>query len=205
MLPHHARREPRLPPRRLDFLFQEAARFASGVARAGIGEGATFVVGGAGGLAGFFAFAVLHLEIAQIAAGTVDRGLYAFDTRLDHAGAAHTGDAAASRYARRHGVLQPAHGRAAFDVRIVEAPRAATAVALAQQRAILRIARRDRGAEIVSAGPVERRLGARRPARKRERKQRSAGHDACQDGQAALPHRNSFRVIDDARVFQPAI
>src|SRR6478735_7566520 len=68
VLSHHARRESRLPPRRLDLLFQETARFASRVARAGIGEGAAFVVGGADGLAGFFAFAVLHLEIAQIAA-----------------------------------------------------------------------------------------------------------------------------------------
>src|SRR3954451_16423045 len=101
-LSHHARGEPRLAARRLDVLFQEAARFTAGIAGAGIGEGAALVVGSAGGLADFLALAVLELEIAQVPAGAVDRRLDAFDARLDHAGTPHTGDAAAARDARRH-------------------------------------------------------------------------------------------------------
>src|SRR5947199_58138 len=62
-LPHDARRKPRLAPRRLDVLLQEAVRFLAGIAGPGIGPGAAFVVGGAGGLAGV------------VAAGTVEIGL----------------------------------------------------------------------------------------------------------------------------------
>ena len=56
-LPHHARGKPRLAPRRLDVLFQEAMRFAAGIAGPRIGPGPAFVVGGAGRLAGLVAFA----------------------------------------------------------------------------------------------------------------------------------------------------
>ena len=77
-LPHHARGKPGLPPRRLDVLLQEAMRFLAGIARPGIGPGAAFVVGGAGGLAGVVAVAALEVETLVVAAEAVDRG---FDRR----------------------------------------------------------------------------------------------------------------------------
>ena len=54
-----------------------------------------------------------------------------------YAGTAHPGNAATARHACRHGVLEPAHRRTAFDIRIAEAPGPAAAIALAEQRAIL--------------------------------------------------------------------
>src|ERR1700748_1099325 len=79
-LPHHARRETRLAPRRLDVFFQEAVRGLAGIARARISPGAAFVVGGAGSLGLVVpATAPLEIEITVIAAEAVDRG---FDRRV---------------------------------------------------------------------------------------------------------------------------
>ena len=44
-------------------------RLAADIARAGIGPGPAFVVGGAGGLAGLVALAALEVETAVVAAG----------------------------------------------------------------------------------------------------------------------------------------
>src|SRR5882724_5486109 len=94
LLPHHAGREPGFPPWRLDVFLQEAMRFAPGIAGPRIGPGAAFVVGGAGRLAFVVAFApALHIEILVVAAKAVDRGFDRGVARLDHAGAAHAGDA----------------------------------------------------------------------------------------------------------------
>src|ERR1700761_9311390 len=143
-LPHHARDEPGLAARRLDFLFQEAMRLAAGIAGAGKGPGAAFVVGGAGGLAGLVALAVLELKTVIVAAGPGDRVLDAGIARLDDAGAADAGDAAIVRHPRRHRALQPAH-RARGDVgRIAEGPGAAMPVTFTGERAIGRIARGHR-------------------------------------------------------------
>src|SRR5215510_14409296 len=88
-LPHHTRRKPGLPSRRLDVLLQEAMRFLAGIAGARVSPGAAFVVGGAGGLAGVVAVAGLEVEILVVAAEAVDRGLDGLGAPLDHAGAAH--------------------------------------------------------------------------------------------------------------------
>src|SRR5229473_7546941 len=144
LLPHHARDEPGLAPRRLDFLFQEAVGGFSGISRPRIGPGPALVVAGAGRLALIVAVAAFQFETAIIAAGPVDRGLDRAIARFDHAGAAHAGDAAIVLGARRHVALEPAD-RAAGDVgRVVEAPGPAPPVALAYQRAIRRIARLHR-------------------------------------------------------------
>src|SRR4051812_15685869 len=154
-LPHDARDKPRLAPRRLDVLFQIAVRVAADIAGSCIGPGAAFVVGGARRLAGLVAFSAFHVEIAIVAAETVDRGFDRTAVLLDHAGAAHAGDAAIVLGARRHVALEPAHRAAGGIGRIIEAPGAAAAVALAYQRAIRRIAGLHRRTRIIAAGPVE--------------------------------------------------
>src|SRR6185295_17351383 len=138
----HARGKPGFPPRRLDVLFQEAVRFLAGIAGPRIGPGAAFVVGGAGGLAGVVAaVAAFEIKALVVAAEAVDRGFDRLVAPLDHAGAAHAGDAAIALHPRRHVALEPAH-RAVGEVgRITEGPGAAAAVALAHQRAFRRIAR----------------------------------------------------------------
>src|SRR4051794_9653708 len=108
-LPHHAGNEARLAARRLDILFQETVRVAADIAGPCKGPGAALVVGGAGGLAGLVAFLAVQVEITVIAAEAVDRGFGRTDRLLDHAGAAHAGDAAIVLGARGHIVLQPAH------------------------------------------------------------------------------------------------
>src|SRR6202795_4040308 len=134
LLPHHARDEPGLAPRRLDFLFQEAVRGFSGIARPRIGPGPALVVAGAGRLAFVVAVAAFHFETAIIAAGPVDRGFDRAGARFDHAGVAHARDAAIVLGARRHVALEPAD-RAAGDIgRVVEAPGPAPPGALAYQR-----------------------------------------------------------------------
>src|ERR1700722_14955881 len=139
-LPHHARDEPGLAPRRLDFLFQEAVRLLADIARPRIGPGPAFIVLGAGCLAGFVALAAFEDEIAVVTAEPVDRGFDRTVARLDYAGAANARDAASILDPRRHIALQPAH-RAAGDIgRVVEAPRPAAPVAFAHQGAIRRIA-----------------------------------------------------------------
>src|SRR5258705_3139 len=71
-LPHHAGRKSRLAARRLDVLFQKAMRFAPGIAGAGIGPGAAFVVGGAGRLAGVVAVLGAEIEAFLVATQSVD-------------------------------------------------------------------------------------------------------------------------------------
>src|ERR1700722_5435003 len=102
LLPHHARDKTGPAPRRLDFLFQETVRVFAGISRPGIAPGPTFVVAGAGRLAGFVALAFFQFETVVVAAGPVDRGLDRPVARLDHAGAAHAGDTAGVLGARRH-------------------------------------------------------------------------------------------------------
>src|SRR6185437_1746169 len=129
--PHHARTEAGPAPRRLDFLFPETVRVPADIAGPREGPGATPVIGGAGGLAGSVTVAALDVETPVIAARPVDRGLLGKAARLDHAGAAHAGDAAIVLHARRHIALQPAHGADDGIDRIIEAPGMAAAVALA--------------------------------------------------------------------------
>src|SRR5438128_2323008 len=128
-LPHDAGRKPRLAPRRLDVLLQEAVRFLAGIAGPGIGPCAAFVVGGAGGLAGVVAaVAALEIKTLVVAAEAVNRGFDCLVAPFDHAGAAHAGDTAIALHPRRHVALEPAHR--AFDQvgRIAEGPGPAAAV-----------------------------------------------------------------------------
>src|SRR5450631_436065 len=97
------------------------------IARPRIGPGAAFVVVGAGGLAGLLAL-IFQSEIAVVAAEAVDRGFDRAVLRLDHAGAAHAGDAAIVLGAGRHGILQPAHRAAGGIGRIGKGPGPAAAV-----------------------------------------------------------------------------
>src|SRR3954463_955073 len=154
-LPHHARDEPRLAPRRLDVFFQLAVRVATDITGPCIGPGAALVVRVAGRLARLVALAAFDLEAAVVAPEPVDRGFDRTAALLDHAGAAHAGDAAIVLGARRHVALEPAHRAAGGIGRIIEAPGAAAAVALAYQRAIRRIAGLHRRTRIIAAGPVE--------------------------------------------------
>src|SRR6476619_6138371 len=132
-LSHHPRDEPGLAARRLDVFFQEAVRFLPDISRPCIGPGPAFVVARAGRLASLVAVTALEVEIAVIATEPVDRDLLRAVARLDHAGSADARDAAVVLDARRHAALQPAD-RAADEVgRVVEAPGAATPVALAYQ------------------------------------------------------------------------
>src|SRR5450755_2184909 len=129
LLPHHARGEPGPAPRRLDFLFQKAVRGFSGISRPRISPGPALVVAGAGRLALIVAVAAFQFETAIIAAGPVDRGFDRAIARFDHAGAAHTGDAAIVLGPRRHVAFEPAHRAAGNIGRVVEAPGPAPAVA----------------------------------------------------------------------------
>src|SRR4051812_5045513 len=186
-LPHHARGKPRLPPRRLDVLLQEALRVLAGIARPRIGPGAAFVVGGAGGLAGVVAaVAALEIKTLVVAAEAVDRGFDGLVAPFDHTGAAHAGDAAIALHPRRHVAFEPTH-RAVGEVgRIAEGPGPAAAVALAYQRAFRRIARGHGRAEIVTAGTVEIGLRQRR-ARGYGRRQKGKRHHTRPE-QANSPH-----------------
>src|SRR5713226_2160025 len=165
-LPHHARDEPGLAPRRLDFLFQEAVRGFSGISRPRIGPGPALVVAGAGRLALIVAVAAFQFETAIIAAGPVDRGLDRAIARFDHA---------------------------AGDVgRVVEAPGPAPPVALAYQRAIRRIARLHRRTLIIAARPIEIGLSVRR-SRGGDGRQKGERHQTRPE-QAATPHRRLLSV-----------
>src|SRR3954453_1511434 len=148
-LPHHAGDEPRLAVRRLDVLFQKAVRVAADIARPRIGPGAAFVVGGAGRLAGLVALAAVQIEIPVVAAEPVDRGFDRTGALLDHAGAAHAGDAAIILRPRRNIALEPAHRASGSGGRIVETPGPAAPVALTDQCAIRRIAGWNRRAAII--------------------------------------------------------
>src|ERR1700722_10956980 len=154
-LPHHARDEPGLAPRRLYFLFQEAVRFLADIARPRIGPGPAFVVLGAGCLADFVALSPFESETAKVAAGAVDRGFDRAVARFHHAGAAHARDAAVIPDPRRDAVLQPADGAAGDIGGIVEAPRPAAPIALAHQCAFRRIARSQRRTLIVAPRTIE--------------------------------------------------
>src|SRR5450631_4347160 len=116
LLPHHARDEPGLALRRLDFLFQEAVGGFSGIARPRIGPGPALVVAGAGRLAFVVAVAAFQFETAIIATGPIDRGFDRAVARFDHAGAAHARDAAIVLGARRHVALEPADPPPAISV-----------------------------------------------------------------------------------------
>src|SRR5437899_2390314 len=196
-LPHDARRKPRLAPRRLDVLLQEAVRFLAGIAGPGIGPGAAFVVGGAGGLAGVVAaVAALEIKTLVVAAEAVDRGFDCLVAPFDHAGAAHAGDTAIALHPRRHVALEPAHR--AFDQvgRIAEGPGTAAAVALAHQRAFRRIARDHRRTEVVTAGTVEIGLRQRRTRGYGRRRQKGERHHTRPE-QANSPHA---RLLSSTRL-----
>src|SRR6266481_3643663 len=166
LLPHHARDEPGLAPRRLDVFFQEAVRILSDISRPRIGPGTAFVVVDTGRLAGIVAVAAFQTEIAVVAAQPVDRNFLGAVARLDHAGAAHARDAAIVLGAHRHVALEPTH-RAAGDVgRVVEAPRPAAPVALAHQRTIRRVPGRDRRTRIIATRTIEIGLGLCRSRRR---------------------------------------
>src|SRR5215469_3681188 len=155
MLPDYARNKSGAAPRRFDVLFQEAMGGFSDIAGPRKGPGAAFVIGGAGGTAGLFALAALHLETAVVAAGPVDRRFDRAVARFHHAGAAHARNATIVGHERRHGALQPAHRIRRRIVRIVETPGPAAAIALAQQCAIGGIGGSNRRAHIVTARPIE--------------------------------------------------
>src|ERR1700682_5197437 len=104
-LPHHARDEPGLAPRGLDFLFQKAMRVSSDISRSRIGPGPAFIVADASRLAGIVAVAAFQFEIAVVAAEPVDRNFLGPAARFDDAGAAHARDAAIVLSARRHVAL----------------------------------------------------------------------------------------------------
>src|SRR5882757_9374569 len=161
-------------------------RILAGIARPRVGPGAAFIVGGAGRLAGIVAVVALDVEIPVVAAEAIDRGFDRAIPGLDHAGAAHAGDAATILYARRHAALEPAHRATGRIGRIVEAPGPATLVAFAGQRAIGRVAGGDRRTLIVAAGPVEIGLG-QRLARRRERRHKGERHQTRPE-QATYPH-----------------
>src|SRR5882724_6611459 len=161
-------------------------RILAGIARPGIGPGAAFVVGGAGGGAGFITVAAFKIEILVVAAEAVDRGFDRIVLRFDHAGAADAGDAATILDPRRHAALEPAHRTTGRIGRIVEAPGPATLVAFAGQRAIGRVAGGDRRTLIVAARPVEIGL-CRGVPRRRERRHKGERHQTRPE-QATYPH-----------------
>src|SRR5437899_7643384 len=123
--------------------------FPADVSGPGKGPGPAFIVGGAGRLAKVVAFAAFQLKTLVVAPGAIDGSLNGSVARLDDAGAAHAGDAASFRHALRHVALEPAHRPTGNVGRITERPGPAAAVALACQRAIRRVARNDRRAQIV--------------------------------------------------------
>ena len=192
LLPHHAGNKPGLAPRRLDVFFQEAVRIFADIAGPRIGPGPALVVGGAGGLAGVVALARYSIRNCGSRRRTCrsrfpprccaarPRRRRARRTRSNYPACAPARCSSASTPRLRH------------VGRIVEAPGAAAAVALAVQRAIGRIAGGDRRALIIAAGPVEiglrlRRTRAMRPPPRRRRHQ-------TRPEQAACPHRDCFRL-----------
>src|SRR5205085_1530620 len=212
-LPHHPRNEPGPAPRRLDFLFQEAMGFPADISSPDIGPGPAFIVAGAGRLAKLVAFAAFHLKTLVVTAGAIDGGFNGPVARLDDAGAAHARDAAIFRHARRHVALQPAH-RATGDVgRIAERPGPAAPVALARQRAIGRVARNNRRAEIVAARTIEIGLGPRAPraewcrqsSKRQACKQQAHKQYAPRPKKAAFPHADCFQLFGYAAFFVAAI
>src|SRR5428012_17113 len=73
-LPHHARDEPGLAPRRIYLFFQKAVRVFADIAGTRIGPGPAFVVFVAVRLAVFVALAALQREILVVPARAVDVG-----------------------------------------------------------------------------------------------------------------------------------
>src|SRR5205085_3950248 len=165
---------------------------AADVARAGVGPGAAFVVGGAGGLAGLIALMTFDVEIAVVAAEAVDRRLDGPGRLLDHAGAAHAGDAATVLGARRDVTLQPAHRAAGGIGRIVETPGPATPVALAGQCAIRRIAGAHQRVGVVAARTVE--IGLRLCLAGRAGSRSNDERCQTRPDETAFPHRNGFQT-----------
>src|SRR5882757_1405935 len=161
--PDHAGNQPGLAARRLDLFFQETMRLPPDISRTGIGPGPAFIVGGAGGLAGFVALAAFDVEIAVIAAEPVDRGFDRAVARFHHAGAAYARNAAGILDPRRHAALQPAYRAAADLGRIAKTPGPTAPVVFADQRTIDRIAGGDRRVLIVTARTIEIGLGVCRP------------------------------------------
>src|SRR6266700_2174830 len=185
-LSHHAGTESGLAPRRLDFLLQETMRLLADISGPRKGPGATLVLGVAGRLADLIAVAGLEFETAEVAAGPVDRGLDRPVSRLDHARAADTGDAAFVLHPSRHRAFEPADRTGGRVGRVVEAPGPAAPVALAQHRTVSGVPRFDRRTQIVSAGTVEIGLGVRLS---RAQDGRKARHDQENDAdQPHLPH-----------------
>src|SRR5258708_18433043 len=120
--------------RRHYVVFQVAPRFRAEIAGPDIGPGAALGVGVAGRLAGLARRTGRYLEIAIVAAGTINGELPHGVARLDDAGAMNAGCGGAVLHPRRHLALEPAHRRT-IGVRIIEAPGPATAVAVAARRA----------------------------------------------------------------------
>src|SRR4029077_7615859 len=159
MLPQDARGEPWLASGWLDVFLQKTVSVFADVSRAGKGPGPASVVGRASALADLVAVAPLEFEAAVIAAIAVDRGFDRAIARFDHTCAAHAGNAAIVGNAGRDAALQPAKRISGRVARIVEAPRPATPIALAQQRTLGRIARGHHQAHVIATRPIKIGLG----------------------------------------------
>src|SRR5262249_42894077 len=142
---HDAGDAARTAARRLDRILEKALRGNGAIAGAQIGPGAAMAVGLACCRARLAARGDRGLERAVVAADAVDRIFGFAERRLDHAGAAHAGDAAARLGARHHFALEPAHRLLAERRRIREAPGSAALVVLAARGTDGRIAARNRG------------------------------------------------------------
>src|SRR5262252_4053676 len=160
LLPHHARYATRLVVWRPHVVLQEAPRFRTEVAGSHIGPGAALGFGIAGHLAGFTYGIRRHIEIAVIAAGTINGKFPHAMTRLDHTGAADTGCGGAVFHPGRHLALEPAHPRA-IGGRVIEAPGPAAGLPVTPGSACTRIAGPHRKIRIITTTAIEPYLCAR--------------------------------------------
>src|SRR6266850_1510319 len=104
--------------RRHHVIFQVAPRFRAEIAGPYIGPGAALGFGVAGRLAGLARRTGRYLEIAIVAAGTINGELPHGVARLDDAGAMNAGCGGAVLHPRRHLALEPAQPRRKWtDVR----------------------------------------------------------------------------------------
>src|SRR5205085_3629035 len=95
----------------------------------------------AGGFAGRAGGIGVHVHVAQVSAGAVDRELDRPAFALEHARALHARDATCVLHPRGDLALEPAHGAGRRGARVGEAPGTAAPLALAARRAGRRIGR----------------------------------------------------------------
>src|SRR5215470_3706426 len=160
LLPHHARYATRLVVRRPHMVFQEAPRLGTEITGPRVGPGAALGFAIASRLAGFTYWIRRHIEIAIIAASTIDGKFTHTMTRLDHAGAADAGCGAAVFYPGRHLAFEPAY-RGMISARIIEAPGPAPGFAVTPGSACRRIGGPHRKIRIITATAIEPYLCAR--------------------------------------------